>query len=200
VLAVAAAPTAGAAQTPEEPTVLHACYVPGAGVVYRVAGPDEETPELPAGCKAQAHVPFSWNEAGPEGPAGPAGPPGPAGTFQCREPGAAAGVGRSGATGPTSPGAGPRAVSVLARAATMGLDPFVGEVALVPYHFAPRGWTFAEGQLMSISQNAALFSLLGTTYGGDGQTTFALPDMRGLEPVCGMHYVIALQGIYPSRN
>ncbi|MDQ6726377.1 MAG: tail fiber protein [Actinomycetota bacterium] len=58
-------------------------------------------------------------------------------------------------------------------------DPFLGEIRLVPYNFAPRGWAFCQGQILAISQNTALFSLLGTTYGGNGQTTFALPDLRG---------------------
>lgn len=58
-------------------------------------------------------------------------------------------------------------------------EPFIGEIAWVPYNFAPRGWAFCDGQLLSIAQNTALFSLLGTTYGGDGRTTFALPDARG---------------------
>jgi microcystin-dependent protein len=58
-------------------------------------------------------------------------------------------------------------------------EPFLGQILLVPYNFAPRGWAFCQGQLLSISQNTALFSLLGTTYGGNGQTTFALPDLRG---------------------
>src|SRR5712691_3143496 len=62
-------------------------------------------------------------------------------------------------------------------------DPFLGEIILVPYNFAPRGWAFCEGQLLPINQNTALFSLLGTTYGGDGRTTFALPDLRGRVPV-----------------
>jgi microcystin-dependent protein len=57
--------------------------------------------------------------------------------------------------------------------------PFLGELKLVPYNFAPAGWAFCNGQIMPIAQNTALFSLLGTTYGGNGQTTFALPDMRG---------------------
>ena len=57
--------------------------------------------------------------------------------------------------------------------------PFLGQIAFVPYNFAPIGWAECNGQMMSIAQNTALFSLLGTTYGGDGQTTFALPDMRG---------------------
>ncbi|MFI1771071.1 phage tail protein [Thalassobellus citreus] len=123
-------------------------------------------------------------------------------------------------------------------------------------NFAPRGWAFCDGQLLSVSQNSALFSLLGTTYGGDGRTTFALPDLRGRTPIhqgqgknlseidlgqkggaeskelrkisvseklsgktyetysvrsgdpdfytrdpyIGISYIIALQGIYPSRN
>lgn len=64
-------------------------------------------------------------------------------------------------------------------ATAQGSDPFLGQIAFVPYTFAPRGWADCDGQLLSIAQNSALFSLLGTTYGGDGQTTFALPDMRG---------------------
>jgi microcystin-dependent protein len=61
----------------------------------------------------------------------------------------------------------------------MPAEPFIGELMLVPYNFAPRGWAFCSGQILSIAQNTALFSLLGTTYGGNGQTTFALPDLRG---------------------
>ena len=57
--------------------------------------------------------------------------------------------------------------------------PYIGEIIPVPYNFAPRGWAFCLGQLLPINQNQALFSLLGTTYGGNGQTTFALPDLRG---------------------
>jgi microcystin-dependent protein len=62
-------------------------------------------------------------------------------------------------------------------------DPFIGEIRLVPFAFAPRGWALCEGQLLPINQNQALFSLLGTYYGGDGRTTFALPDLRGRVPV-----------------
>jgi microcystin-dependent protein len=62
-------------------------------------------------------------------------------------------------------------------------DAFLGEVRMFAGTFAPRGWAFAHGQLLSISQNTALFSLLGTTYGGNGQTTFALPDLRGRAPI-----------------
>lgn len=58
-------------------------------------------------------------------------------------------------------------------------EPYLGEMAYFAGNFAPRGWAFCEGQLLPISQNQALFSILGTMYGGDGRTTFALPDMRG---------------------
>jgi microcystin-dependent protein len=60
--------------------------------------------------------------------------------------------------------------------------PFLGEIRMFGGNFAPRGWAFCNGQILSISQNTALFSLLGTTYGGNGQTTFALPDLRGRVP------------------
>ena len=62
-------------------------------------------------------------------------------------------------------------------------EPFVGEVRMFAGNFAPRGWAFCDGQLLATSQNDALFSLLGTIYGGDGRTTFGLPDMRGRIPI-----------------
>lgn len=62
-------------------------------------------------------------------------------------------------------------------------DPFVAEIRIFPFNFAPKGWAFCDGQLMPISQNTALFSLLGTTYGGDGKSTFALPDLQGSAPM-----------------
>ncbi len=62
-------------------------------------------------------------------------------------------------------------------------DPYLGEVRLVAFNFAPVGWQLCEGQLLPISSNQALFAILGTTYGGDGETTFALPDFRGRAPV-----------------
>lgn len=58
-------------------------------------------------------------------------------------------------------------------------DPFVAEIRMFGFNFAPRGWAFCNGQILPISQNTALFSLLGTTYGGNGQSTFALPDLQG---------------------
>lgn len=62
-------------------------------------------------------------------------------------------------------------------------EPFVGEIRMFAGNFAPRGWAFCDGQLLAVSQNDALFSLLGTVYGGDGRTTFGLPDLRGRIPV-----------------
>src|SRR3954464_14766821 len=62
-------------------------------------------------------------------------------------------------------------------------DPFVAEIRIFPFNFAPKGWAFCDGQLLPLSQNTALFSLLGTTYGGDGKSNFALPDMQGNAPM-----------------
>jgi microcystin-dependent protein len=139
---------------------------------------------------------------------------------------------------------------------TEAQDPMIGEIKMFAGNFAPRGWALCEGQLLPISQYSALFSILGTTYGGDGRTTFALPDLRGRAPIqqgtgpglstfrlgqkggiesinlstisvdkrakdktrivgdngqrvsavsvrnpyVAVNYIIALQGIYPSRN
>jgi microcystin-dependent protein len=63
------------------------------------------------------------------------------------------------------------------------MDPFVAEIRIFPFNFAPRGWAWCDGQLLPLSQNTALFSLLGTTYGGDGKSTFALPDLQGSAPM-----------------
>jgi microcystin-dependent protein len=62
-------------------------------------------------------------------------------------------------------------------------DPFVAEIRIFPFNFAPKGWAWCDGQLMPLSQNTALFALLGTTYGGDGKSNFALPDMQGNAPM-----------------
>lgn len=66
-------------------------------------------------------------------------------------------------------------------------EPFVGEIRMFAGNFAPRGWAFCDGQLLAVSQNDALFSLLGTIYGGDGRTTFGLPDLRGRIPIHAGH-------------
>ena len=129
-------------------------------------------------------------------------------------------------------------ITVISSISQAQAEPMIGEIRMFAGNFAPRGWAKCEGQLLAISQNTALFSLLGTTYGGDGRTTFALPDLRGRAPVhpgqgigstrnyrlgekggrdetvvkrgtdgqvqgrpyLGLNYIIALQGIYPSRS
>jgi microcystin-dependent protein len=63
------------------------------------------------------------------------------------------------------------------------MDTFVAEIRIFPFNFAPKGWAFCDGQILPISQNTALFSLLGTTYGGDGKSNFALPNMQGNAPM-----------------
>jgi microcystin-dependent protein len=74
-------------------------------------------------------------------------------------------------------------------------DPFVGEIRIFAGNFAPAGWMFCDGQLLSISENDTLFQLIGTTYGGDGQSTFALPDLRGRLPIhMGNGFILAETG------
>jgi microcystin-dependent protein len=74
-------------------------------------------------------------------------------------------------------------------------EPFVGEIRMGGWNFAPVGWAMCNGQLMPIAQNETLFALIGTTYGGDGQTTFGLPDLRGRLPVhVGPGFALAQQG------
>ncbi|TLP56884.1 phage tail protein [Parasedimentitalea maritima] len=114
--------------------------------------------------------------------------------------------------------------------AQAGETPYIGEISWFAGNFAPRGWAFCDGQLLPVNQYTALFALIGTTYGGDGVTTFALPDMRGRSPVhagdgpgleikklgqksslpvgegnytesnLGINCIIALVGTFPSRS
>jgi microcystin-dependent protein len=63
------------------------------------------------------------------------------------------------------------------------MDPFLAEIRIFPFNFAPKGWAFCDGQILPLSQNTALFSLLGTTYGGDGRSNFALPNLQGNAPM-----------------
>ena len=76
--------------------------------------------------------------------------------------------------------------------------PFLGQLMLTGANFCPSGWAPAEGQVLPISQNEALFNVLGTTYGGDGKLTFALPKLAA--PKTGMTWCVALRGVYPSRS
>ena len=89
-----------------------------------------------------------------------------------------------------------------ARPAAAAPEPFIGEMMVVGFNFCPRGWAEMNGQLLPINQNQALFSLLGTAYGGDGRVTFALPLAKPVFSATGVPYTqcIALQGIFPSRD
>ncbi len=79
------------------------------------------------------------------------------------------------------------------------MDILLGQIQLLPYEFTPNGWFPCEGQELDIRVLGALFSLIGTRYGGDGQRTFCLPDLRGKEPIPGMRYFMSHNGVYPSR-
>lgn len=79
------------------------------------------------------------------------------------------------------------------------MDPILSQIQLFPFTFAMEGWMKCEGQTLNIMQYQALYSLIGITYGGDGRTTFKVPDLRGAEPLPGMAYYIAITGIYPVR-
>ena len=87
--------------------------------------------------------------------------------------------------------------SIFERAQAAEVEPYLGEIRLFPYNAIPRGWMPARGQSMSITQNTALYSLLGNNYGGDGKTTFSLPNLSGAAPD-GTGYYIAIKGIFPS--
>ena len=78
------------------------------------------------------------------------------------------------------------------------MEPFVGTVLLVPYTFLPDGWLPCVGTLISIDGNEPLFVLIGTTYGGNGSTDFALPNLQNICPT-GMMYIIATTGLFPSQ-
>lgn len=80
------------------------------------------------------------------------------------------------------------------------MEPYVGQIQAFPYTFAPQDWVLCDGRLLQIKEYAALYSLLGLNYGGDGRTTFALPNLIGAEPDSNMGYYIALKGSYPQRS
>ena len=82
----------------------------------------------------------------------------------------------------------------------MDIDVYIGQIQLFAFNFAPRGWRLCNGDSLPINQNQALYALIGTTYGGDGQTSFKIPDLTGASPVPNMNYYIAVQGIFPSRD
>jgi len=90
--------------------------------------------------------------------------------------------------------------SLAAHAPAKAQEYYMGQVLLVGFNFCPRGTMDADGRLLAIDQQTALFSLYGTTFGGDGRTSFGLPDLRGKEPQKGMRYCVVTQGLYPSRS
>lgn len=97
--------------------------------------------------------------------------------------------------------AGVLAAGAAATPATASAEPFVGEIMMVGYQFCPAGTMEADGRLLPIAEYTALFSLYGTTFGGDGRTTFGLPDLMTTAKVDqpGIRYCVAIYGIYPSR-
>jgi microcystin-dependent protein len=80
------------------------------------------------------------------------------------------------------------------------MDVFIGLIRLLPYNRTPRGWLPCEGQILQIQQNAALFALISNKFGGDGRTTFALPNLKGFEPQPGARYFMAMAGLFPPRS
>lgn len=81
----------------------------------------------------------------------------------------------------------------------MDIDYYLGGIVLFPYGYAPSGWALCDGTMQSVTQNQALFALIGAKFGGDGRTTFALPNLMGAEPIPNMNYYIATQGLWPTR-
>jgi microcystin-dependent protein len=80
------------------------------------------------------------------------------------------------------------------------MDCYIGDVVLFAFNYAPQGFVLCNGAMLNIIQYQALYSLIGTTYGGNGSTTFAVPNMLGAEPAPNLMYYIAVQGYYPPRN
>jgi microcystin-dependent protein len=80
------------------------------------------------------------------------------------------------------------------------METFIGDIQLFPYGFAPKYWAKCDGSIMQITENTALFSLIGIKFGGDGRVTFGLPNLQGAEPIPGVEYYISLQGIFPTRS
>ncbi len=79
-------------------------------------------------------------------------------------------------------------------------SPIMGMIKLFPFSYVPRGWAVCNGAILSIQSNSALYSLLGVQFGGNGSTTFGLPNMTGAEPVPNTVYCIATEGLYPERQ
>lgn len=80
------------------------------------------------------------------------------------------------------------------------MDPYIGQIVLLGFNFATQEYALCNGATLQVQEYAALFSLISTKYGGDGKSTFMLPNMMGMEPTPGMGYYIAVNGLYPSRT
>jgi len=162
--------------------LIYGCYKKNNGQLRIVKDPGQCRPP---------EVPITWNQLGPVGPTGPQGEPGATG--------ATGPTGPTGAEGPEGPaGPDPRFGSDTNWAAAgHGRECTLGEIILTAG--AVANGLPANGQILAISENQALFALLGTTYGGDGITTFALPDLSDVAPN-GLTYSICLFGIFPSRD
>ena len=80
------------------------------------------------------------------------------------------------------------------------MESFLGQIQLFAFGFVPHGWRLCDGSSLPIAHNDAVFSLLGTTYGGDGSTNFALPNLKGKEPIPGLIYCVCVEGLYPMRD
>ena len=166
------------AAIPDGGGVVHGCYDKGSGQL-RVT--DTQT-NLPKSCTVK-EAPLDWNLRGVQGLPGPQGPAGPAGAPGA-DPAADAFVGRFGADAGNA-------------AAASGAPCTLGQILLTASTLKTAGGIPANGQLLPIGQNTALFALLGTTYGGDGKSTFAVPDLQAIAPN-HMTYSICTQGTWPS--
>jgi len=80
------------------------------------------------------------------------------------------------------------------------MDYYLGEIELFAYNFVPMGWLLCDGAILQVQQSSALFSLIGNKFGGNGSTTFALPNMTNDSPVEGMNYYMCISGLYPMRD
>jgi len=200
-IALALLATAGAQQA-KAVTVIHACAHNGTGDLRVVASSSE--------CKSDEHF-LSWDEKGPVGPAGPKGDAGATGPA-----GAAGPAGPAGPTGPQgpagAPGTGAIPANLTAISDQLGTSGYakenlnfdatcmIGDLILSVNSYGGGGAAIpADGRLLPIVGNTALFSTMGNKFGGDGTTDFAVPDMRAFAPT-GMQYSICVLGNFPSEN
>jgi hypothetical protein len=200
VLALAVPAGNAVASIPAADGTYYGCYLKNIGALRVIDNAKQSCLPFEGAVSWKKNGGGAAGPAGPQGPAGPAGPPGAQGPAGPQGPAGASGlqgaVGPQGPTGPTGPsGRDDRFGTDTSRAARgHGGECTLGTVTLTAGAIA--NGVPAAGQLLLISENNALFALLGTLYGGDGQTTFALPDLRGVAPN-GLTYSICMYGIFP---